>query len=161
MTRERAKELLPAIEFWANGGDLWWYNHIIKEWQKYLTCDIDFNDLEPNEIVIGDCHLEARKAYALSKPIEVKRGLSMEWEPVSSKPSWCSTYKYRETKPKWYELKENIGKVIMVKDYDSKEWYAGKFKKFIEGAKFPFTVNDGNWEQARLLTDDDIAKEPK
>ena len=157
MTRERAKELLKAIEWWSKGGDLWWYNHNIKQWRRYVGYDIDFNDLKPNEAIIEDKFFETRKAYALGKPIEYKNTYAgtNEWVEIK-RPEWLDNVEYREIKPQWYEMKENIGKAIMVRDYDSQKWKPAVFTYYIKHLNYPF---NGIWKQARLVIEDDLAKE--
>jgi len=159
MTREQAKELIPAIKWWAEGNALWFYDVLAKKWLPYTKSEIAFNMNEASAYVIEDEHFEARKAYALGKPIEVREELSSKWLICNNTPTWNGRYKYRPALPKWYESNYNIGKIVMVRDCDNEEWYAGKFEKFAMGEKYPFTVDGGNWQQARLLTDDDLAKE--
>jgi len=163
MTREQAKKLLPTIEFWANNGDLWWYSHITKEWKKSIAGDIDFNNLKSNEVVIDDKHLIARQAYALGKPLEYRRFGATEWKPVKCENElWLQSYHYRPAKLKWYELKENIGKAIMVRDTSSENWNIDIFKGYSKNSELPFIASmKCNWGQARLLTENDIAKEPE
>ena len=165
MTRERAKELLPAIEWWANGGDLWFYDTSVKKWYNYedVHKDVYFESEDPTAYVVGDKHLEARKAYALGKPIEWRHINSNDnWKPVTDNIAlWYAGSEYRPAKPKWYEDEKNIGKIVMVRDYDNEKWRVGKFEKFTAGREFPFTVDGGAWKQARLLTEADIVKEPE
>ena len=158
MTRERLNKLLPALNFWAAGGDLWWYNG--DEWYKYAIDEELFVDTIKSETdyIIGDKHLLARQAYALGKPVEFKDSNNI-WTRCEVKPFWKDTVSYRPAKPQWYELEENIDKVIMVRNLDTEEWVTDKFKSYEIEGEFPFITDTSNYKQARLLTPDDLAKE--
>ena len=160
MTRERAKELLPAIKHWSEGNALWYYRKSVQNWYSYTTEKLSFEDILKTDYIIEDKHFEARKAYALSKPLEYRRFGTTEWKPVTNNPQWLSSYEYREAKPKWYELKENIGKAIMVREHDDQEWFVHSFKSYDPCSDYPFhIIPASSWKQARLLTNNEIAKE--
>ena len=158
MTRERAKELLKAIEWWSNGGNLWYCNYH-GVWEKINNnCNLEFSN-DSLWYVIEDKHFEARKAHALGKFIEVLR--EGKWFRLKGTPSWGEDYEYREAKLNWYELEENVGKVVMARDKVSEEWNVGKFQSYTKGEEYPFMIGCGNWKQARLLTEEDLVKNPK
>ena len=71
MTREECKELLPIIEHFAHGGNIWQYSTAHNKWYKQ-------NYIYPDDIsrptVIEDKHFETRKAYALGEEVQVRQG---------------------------------------------------------------------------------------
>ncbi len=111
MTRKQCKELLPEIAHFSRDGSLWFFNDI--EW------------IEQNEVLLGgithsicnvieDTHFEARKAWALGKPIEFYNLISDEnyWRDCgSSGPSWIGGYLYREKLP---ECKFKVGDKVAI-----------------------------------------------
>ena len=142
------------MEHWANGGDLW--RHVQSGWYIYSNEDLQFNESTETSYIIGDKHLEARKAYALGKPIEYK-DIHGRWRPLGKyEPEWSHTIEYREAKPEWFELEENIGKVIMVRDRDDQEWKPMVLERYFS-EKQGFRFNNV-WQYARLVTDNDLAK---
>ena len=90
MTIEKAKELLPAIKHFIDGGNLWWYYYAYNEWYKQRN--IFFANYPCN--IIEDKHFEARKAYALCKEIEQRVYGNKEWHTIRN-PIWNNSDTYR------------------------------------------------------------------
>jgi len=158
MTRERAKELLEVIEWWLNGGNLWYCNHYgiwIKIDDNY---DLEFSN-DSLYYVIEDKHFESRKAYALRKPIEYRlENSNTAWNLLKCENElWLQFYEYRVYRPKWYEIEKNIGKVIMVRDDSYKRWVPRIFMEYKLGDSYPFKTDKLSWKLGRLITMDDIA----
>jgi len=109
MDRNQAKELLPAITHFANGGELWSYEG--GRWNCQVG--VNFNNYSFPINVIQDKHFEARKAHALGEGIEYDNGTEIEEWRICYKPYWLKDTKYRP-KPKevyewqWY-FQENDG----------------------------------------------------
>jgi len=102
MTRERLKQLLPAMEHWHKGGNLWFYSTFLKEWLKYEVKDIRFEDKDPTSYIIEDKFFEARKAHALGKPIEYKQGIYDYWKPVTKNTTlWYKGCMYRTVRKRY------------------------------------------------------------
>jgi len=102
MNREQAKELLPAITHFSNGGELWYMSdNGVWKLQERLICF----DLGNKRNIINDKHFEARKAYALGEEIESNHA-NFGWIKTTV-PTWeCDRYR---PKPKevyewqWYK----------------------------------------------------------
>jgi hypothetical protein len=106
MNRSRAKELLPAIEYWANGGNVWWYNKQGCVWRLHLG-EMSFTSAATTMYVIEDKHFEARKAYALGEEIECRHTCNAPWFTMVGTPLWFDTYDYQpKPKVKQMTLKE-------------------------------------------------------
>ena len=88
MKRKEAKELLPVITHFTNGGNLWCC--IRGVWQQQI--EILINPVFPANI-IEDRHFEARKAYALGKKIEIK-AYNNKWRECNH-PTFTDLCKYR------------------------------------------------------------------
>ena len=107
MNITQAKELLPAINHFVNGGWLWYYMPKDKKWYKQDSVDVEFTkDWICN--VIGDKHLQARKAYALGEEVEwltkPNRGSTYTEDWVNAPfPDWDNDTKYRPKSKKVYE----------------------------------------------------------
>jgi len=91
MTKNKVKKLLPALEHFANGGNLWCYNE--KEWFKqselYTRSKEGYIDN-----IIEDRHFEARKAHALGEEIESCGGMGERWR-LETYNLWDDEMEYR------------------------------------------------------------------
>ncbi len=92
MTRKQAKQWLPEITHWTNGGNLW--NYEFGRWQK-----MEAPAFRTKMYIIEDEHFEARKAYALGEPIEWS-DKHTSWTLVEN-PTW-KRIQYRPRPKKWY-----------------------------------------------------------
>ena len=77
--------------------------------------------------------------------------------------TWEEGVKYCITppKPKWYELEENIGKLILVNSKDCREaaCLVVEFEKYTADSEEPFTSSTGiSWKYAWLIDPDTLAK---
>ncbi len=132
MTREQAKRWQPEIIYWANDGNLWWYDK--SKWIKYdENKNLSFQELNILYYVIEDEHFEARKAFALGEPIEYS--ISNSWRKCE-KPLFAENIKYRPKPKEWYNevsednpilcwVKGNRGKILpaMVYKYEDELFY--------------------------------------
>ncbi len=134
MNRKQAKELLPAIKHFADGGNLWRYNNRLEEWESQTIIE----PLNKESNIIEDKHFEARKAFALGEEIEYEKyTYGVKTWVLRDNDSWFWSVDYRP-KPKepvyewqWYTV--NSDKTICLtlhhcieKDMNSKMWT--KFK---------------------------------
>ncbi len=97
MNRKQAKELLPAIKHFANGGNLWRYNNRLEEWESQTIIE----PLNKESNIIEDKHFEARKAFALGEEIELFKEVR-GWYKCDN-PSWIQSVKYRPKPKEVYE----------------------------------------------------------
>ena len=99
MDREQAKELLPAITHFAEGGELWWYNPSADIWTKQTKIWCSKYDMDNDGIIniIKDKHFEARKADALGEEVEHSNNETI-WN-IASNPDWLS-FEFYQPKPK-------------------------------------------------------------
>ena len=132
MNREQAKELLPAITHFANGGDLWYCENIIKSsvmtWHKQSEVWVGKTGCHINNI-IEDKHFEARKAEALGEEVEVQMP-NNSWY-IDDSPSWYSDATYRPKKPvyAWQWINIVNGKIAgITAELLEKEPYPGWIK---------------------------------
>ena len=95
MNRKQAKELLPALTHFANGGNLWYRLNAINEWYKQEVLYI--TDTKYIQNIIEDKHFESRKAFALGEEIET-RYPEGEWY-IALTP-WFDNFKEYRPKPK-------------------------------------------------------------
>ena len=101
MTRKQAKELLPAIQHFANGGELWWCDGPSNVWNKQIGLFIDKPYKAYN--IIEDQHFEARKHYALCGEVEILTNkYTNEWQIVTH-PQWGTHREYRPKPKEVYE----------------------------------------------------------
>ena len=106
MTREQAKELLPAITHFANGGELV-SCRTDEEWFEQSQVYINTEHLYCSNI-IEDKHFEARKAFALGEEVEQMKWDTCNWGEFEQ---FHENGKYR-VKPKevyewqWYYKRE-------------------------------------------------------
>lgn len=107
MNRKQVKHNLKAMEFWGNGGNLWFYRD--GGWFIYTLDDIPFTSTERTHFIIEDKHFEARKAFALGMPIEISLNGNQPWQRSTS-PSWRE---YNEYQPKPNEWFDNIHKPVL------------------------------------------------
>jgi len=92
MTQERAKELLPVITHWANGGVLWGYSSNCR-WFKYKPYN-NINFRSDGLYVIEDQFIEERKAFAVGKDILMRPRGGRFWRPISE-PSFNPDFEYK------------------------------------------------------------------
>jgi len=116
MTRVRAKKWIEEIKAFANGADILCYTRSSKAWDtvKYPYWEVDAI------YVIGDKHVEARKAFALGQKIELRTQAG--WYDIA-KPTWDTDDIYRP-KPKW---EPKLGEMIMVKYSMEDGWVEREF----------------------------------
>jgi len=93
MTKEQAKEVLPAIEHFANGGELFAYEQE-GVWFKQQALYIEPKEIEIYNI-IQDKDFEARKAFALGKAIQCRPNTSDKFWGTCDNPEWFTNYDYR------------------------------------------------------------------
>ena len=129
MTHKKAKELLPALAHFANGGKLWVWCHPFEKWE--VQTSIYINDTYPVRNIIEDKHFEARKAFALGEEIQAKKELSKEWRE-SLNPQWSTYYSYRP-KPKPSTREVLITKVCDQIDKDVKMQDFTAIEQLLEG----------------------------
>lgn len=68
--------------------------------------------------------------------------------------------KYRPKE--WYELEENVGKIVEASEFADGNWDFISFAEYIEGDAYPFVDKDGNnYKCARPISTDRLAKEQK
>ena len=150
MTREQAKKNLEAIAFWAEGGDLWGFDK--GRFTRYgKNAELFFMS---SAYIMEDQFFECRKAMALGDTVQVSSN-GRDWFDKTEK-TFYPNLTYRIKKKEWYEKKENVGKVVMVRDRDSDEWLVAIFTGYEEHR---FKTGDVKWKQARLLTPDEVAKD--
>ena len=91
MTRTGYQKWEIEIKAWAEGTEVYFYDDMSNNWVNIKDPDW----LEHSIYVIKDKHFEARKAFALGKPIEC-RSKSTEWGQVMI-PAWiCDEYREME-----------------------------------------------------------------
>jgi len=117
MTKEQAKKWEKEIAFWVNGGNLWGYSSD-GDWFKYTKEGMVFGG---DIYVIEDKHFEARKAFALGEPIEVKCGVT---------PSWGSHCEYRPKPKEWYSKVSKENPILC--------WVKGKRNKTIPASIYKY-----------------------
>ena len=96
--RQNFKKWKKEVNWWMDGGSLWYYDTKLREWHKHAADDnLTFYLDAPTSYVIGDKHVEARKAFALGKIIEFKVVSAdvKNWVPTGM-PDWEDKYVYRE-----------------------------------------------------------------
>jgi len=121
MTRAELQVLLPAMDFYSNGGDLWMYSLDLKRWLKQ-NCFHEDVDMLQN--VIGDRHLDARKHFALGGELDY-RGVDVnsKWMRCITTPSWdACAYRPKEDEIEWqWAHKMNDGVYGMCKMFYTEE----------------------------------------
>ena len=123
MTREEAKELLPAITHFANGGNLWYYTHHNKIWNR--QCSVILSNLHDQNI-IEDKHFEARKAFSLGEEVEYL--INGRWKMatnISDNPKMTYRPKSKEVY-EWQWYYENNGRYILTREHYGDEHDKGK-----------------------------------
>ena len=58
----------------------------------------------------------------------------------------------------WYELKENIGKLVALKDKERDSWYYDLLMEYDPESNYPFKTSSERWEEVRLIDPDELAK---
>jgi len=97
MIRDQAKELQPALNHFAEGGNLWcWDGMTWCKQETILVCDVDWKYGVIN--IIEDKFFIERKAFALGEEIEMYVSGLCKWM-VKEDPCWHKSHKYR-VKPK-------------------------------------------------------------
>ena len=95
MNRKQARELLPAIQHFAKGENLWAYDG--KRWFKQTSIYLTHGYKTSN--IIEDRHFEARKHFALGGKIQVLDA-DGEWSDIVTETCvFCKDCEYRP-KPK-------------------------------------------------------------
>ena len=157
MTKEQAKKWLPEIHHWANGGSLWGYTKEEKEWFKYHDSELSF---ERDIYIIEDKHFEARKAFALGEPIEIKCGVTIDWQKCTI-PSWNTECKYRPKYKHWYENIPKEGILCWVWDRDDySKSNAEPIILFEKNSEYPFISNNTvGWVNAEPVKPEECWKE--
>jgi len=118
MTREKVKELLPAITHFANGGELWYVSKVTHTWRTQSELWVNTGGVVCN--VIEDEHFEARKAYALGGEVEYRtEGSKHEWHIADE--LWLNFMQYRP-KPReqvyeWIFYRVNCDKSIALSEH--------------------------------------------
>ena len=88
MHRSEYQKWKVEIEAWANGAEVYVYDKIFNTWVNIKDPDWSADEL----YILKDKHFNARKAFALSKPIEC-RNKNTEWGHVTQ-PGWfCDEYR--------------------------------------------------------------------
>ena len=134
-------------------------------WVKKLGYDWFLSDcvkwLPENKYVIDDgFFVEERKAFAEGKTVQYKLIDRDYWTEVDKDHKWDKHFQYRVKPKEWYELEENIGKLIMISDSLTDTDIAVKeFVKYIAGDKYPFRTTTGKmYRYARLILPEELAK---
>lgn len=154
MKREQAKKWLPEIIHWANGGNLWTYD---EEWLEIKALMID-SLIASDIIVIEDKHFEARKAFALGKPIEIKCGVTTPWVKVYT-PSWDKECDFRPKPKEWYdEVSEDTPVLCWVRGERGKTIPAAIYK--YENHLF-YDTDSFRWMFAEPIKPEECWKETK
>jgi len=117
MTKEQAKELLPAITHFANGGELV-SCRTDKEWFEQSQVYINTEHLHCSNI-IQDKHFEARRAYALGEEVQTRHFGTDKWVACKM-PAFLRTTQYR---PKPKEVYEWQWAYIEYEDYVMSEYH--------------------------------------
>ena len=154
MTIEQAKKYLPEIHHWVNGGSMWGYTKEEKEWFKYDNSELSF---ERDIYVIEDKYFEARKAFALGEPIEIKFkcGVTIAWQKCTI-PSWNSVCEYRPKYKPWYENIPKEGVLCWVGDHDKQELVA---TYIISKTKYFNDLRENQWLEAIPVKPEECWKE--
>ena len=117
---------------------------------------------ETKYVVDDGFFVEERKYFAEYGVIYYYSSSQEKWV-LTKATTWEEGVKYCITppKPKWYELEENIGKLILVGDSQVKiHQHVAVFLDFKCNHSFPFVTDGGReWKYARLIDPDKLAKE--
>ncbi len=99
MNKFDAKRWQKEINYWLDGGDLWYFDDV-SGW-LLRTGNLAFTQTSDTSYVIGDSHLKARQADALGEPVQFKS--PGKWLDVKDKPSWHQNDTYRPKPKEWYD----------------------------------------------------------
>jgi len=97
--------MLPAMKWFVNGGSLWWYDEITKEWFMHNNEELGWYHQSNFCYIIEDKYFEERKQYALGEIIECRLVNSVnerDWRKCII-PLWLDAYSYRVRKEPVYE----------------------------------------------------------
>ncbi len=103
MTKRNATNWGKAIEFWGNGGNLWYWDANFEKWEKYeYDAEIEFSSNRELFYIMEDKHFEARKADALGEKVEFINNEG-RWMDCNDNPEFRANGKYRPKKREWYD----------------------------------------------------------
>ncbi len=132
MTKEELKKMLPAMKWFANGGSLWWYDELKKEWFKHNNEELVWYHKSNLCYIIEDKYFEERKQYALGEIIDcriVDSANEKDWGKCTI-PLWLDTYSYRVRKEPVYEwqwtFKMNDGEYFFCDSNSPEGYYTDK-----------------------------------
>ena len=95
MTREQIKKWLPEMTAYSEGKDILIYYYADNTWYEAETPSFNINSI----YVINDKHVEARKAFTLGEPVEIRYRYDKEFQFVTN-PIWNDDCEYRPKKIK-------------------------------------------------------------
>jgi len=100
MTREEMVYLLPAITHFAEAGHLWYYNEYTSGW--FIQSELFTKSRYEIQNIIGDEHIEARKAFVLGEEIECIMDEDDQWD-IDPNPTFDKRFIYRPKPKEVYE----------------------------------------------------------
>ncbi len=95
MTREQTNELLPAIQHFADGGNLWGHDDQ-DGWYEQFQFWCDEGGIHN---IIEDKHFKVRKAFALGASVQYRENSAMNWKTIAE-PKWENWTEYSITSKK-------------------------------------------------------------
>jgi len=145
----RLAEASDGTRVWVNKGNGWFLSGYAF-WHK-----------DEQYVVADGFYEEERKAFYDGETIQSKslRSANSQWDNVYQ-PTWSQDFTYRIKPKKWYEMEENIGKIIWASDANSKSTALLRiFEGYDSNGDLPFKTNISRWRYAWLVSPDELAKE--
>ena len=156
MTKEGAIKHRSIIEAFARGEEIYYYN---RDTGEFRLTDKPLFSTE-SDYVIHNEFFDARKAQLLGEQIQFRFKGTEEWLDLLVPIIEADGYEYRVKPKEWYELEENVGKIILVGDTNDKNnaWLR-YFKDYEKSEESPFATTAGStWKYAWLIDPEELAK---
>jgi len=153
MTQEQAKQWLPEITHWANGGTIYVYDKLDNTWNIVYEETWRLDQI----YVIEDKNFEARKAFALGEPVEIYNKTTGLWS-LETNPKWGTGYKHRPKPKKWYDNIPEEGVLCWVWDKNIKHKTMRKIFKYYRNR---FWNKYHCWDMATPIKPEECWKDKK
>ena len=157
MNREQLKELLPAIQHYVSGGDLWMYEYgttWVKQ-QGFIYTTGDLNN------IIEDKNFEARKVFALGGEIQWKSEKG-NWVNINPEPWLDAEYRVKPENVYEYIWYQELGNGdIRFTEFHTTQMNPEYWKKFKPSKKVKGIIMNNKYAQEATSNDIDACKPDK